>query len=90
MKCISKATRSSKKNIAKRPNNNLKLVHQVGSILEPSKFLYVPKTTLDQRSKVFTFVLAPKPLGPNSKKYPNHPRHFSKKIEFKPRSFDMV
>jgi hypothetical protein len=39
---------------------------------------------------VFTFVLVPKPLGPNSKKYPNHPRHLSEKFEFKPRSFDMV
>jgi hypothetical protein len=39
---------------------------------------------------VFTFVLAPKPLGPNSKKYPNHPRHLSEKFEFKLRSFDMV
>jgi hypothetical protein len=39
---------------------------------------------------VFTFVLAPKPLGPNSKKYPNHPRHLSEKFEFKLRSFDTV
>jgi hypothetical protein len=39
---------------------------------------------------VFTFVLAPKPLEPNSKKYPNHPRHLSEKFEFKPRPFDTV
>jgi hypothetical protein len=39
MKCISKATKFSQRNIAKRPNKDLKLVHQVESILEPSKFL---------------------------------------------------
>jgi hypothetical protein len=39
---------------------------------------------------VFTFVLAPKPLGPNSKKWPNYPRHTPKKFEIKPWSFDMV
>jgi hypothetical protein len=38
MKFIIKDKKYSKKNIAKR-HNNLKLVHQVGSILEPSKFL---------------------------------------------------
>jgi hypothetical protein len=39
MKSISKATEFSKRNIAKRPNKTLKIVHQVESILEPLKFL---------------------------------------------------
>ena len=39
MKSISKATKFSKRNIAKRPNKNLKIVHQVESTLEPLKFL---------------------------------------------------
>jgi hypothetical protein len=37
MKNISKATKFSKRNIAKRPNKKLKIVHQVESILEPLK-----------------------------------------------------
>jgi hypothetical protein len=67
MKCISKATKFSQRNIAKRPNKNLKIVHQVENTLEPLIFFLSPKTTLAQRSKVFTFVMAPKPLGPNRK-----------------------
>jgi hypothetical protein len=90
MKFISKATKFSKRNIAKRPNKNPKTILQERNTLEPFKIFLCPKTTLAQRSKVFTFVLAPKPLGPNSKKYPNHPRHLPEKFEFKPRSFDMV
>jgi hypothetical protein len=90
MKCISKATKFSKRNVAKRPNKNPKIILQEGNTLEPFKIFLSPKTTLAQRSKVFTFVLAPTPFGPNSKKYPNHPRHLSENFEFKPRSFDTV
>jgi hypothetical protein len=90
MKCISKATKFSKRNIAKRTNKNPKTILQEGNTLEPFKKILSPKTTLAQRSKVFTFVLVPKPLGPNSKKYPNHARHLPEKFEFKLRSFDMV
>jgi hypothetical protein len=90
VKSISKPTNFVKRSIAKRPNKNLKTILQEGNTLEPFKNLLSPKTTLAQRSKVFTFVLAPKPLGPNSKKYPNHPRHLPEKFEFKPMSFDMV
>jgi hypothetical protein len=39
MKSISKATKLSKRNLAKRPNKNLKIVHQVESTLEPLKSL---------------------------------------------------
>jgi hypothetical protein len=39
---------------------------------------------------VFTLVLAPKPLGPNNKKWPNYPRHTPEKFEPKPGSFDTV
>ena len=39
VKRISKATKLSKRNIAKRPHKNLNLVHQVESTLELSKFL---------------------------------------------------
>ena len=90
MKCISKPTNFVKRSIAKRPNKNPKRILQEGNTLEPLKFFLSPKTTLAQRSKVFTFVLAPKPLGPNSKKYPKHPKHLPEKFEFKPTSFDMV
>jgi hypothetical protein len=43
MKNISKATKFSKRNIAKRPNKNLKIVHQVESTLEPLKISLSPK-----------------------------------------------
>ena len=43
MKSISKATKFSKKKIAKRPNKNLNLVHQVESTLEPLKISLSPK-----------------------------------------------
>jgi hypothetical protein len=43
MKSFSKATKFSKKKIAKRPNKNLKLVHQVESTLEPLKISLSPK-----------------------------------------------
>jgi hypothetical protein len=33
-------------------------------------------------------VLAPKPLGPNNKKWPNYLRHPLEKFEPKPRPFD--
>ena len=89
MKCISKPTNFVKRIIAKRPNKNPKTILQEGNTLEPFKNFLSPKTTLAQRSKVFTFVVAPKPLGPNSKKYPNHPKHLPKKFEFKPRLFDI-
>jgi hypothetical protein len=39
MKSISIATKLSKRNITKRPNKNLKIVHQVESTLEPLKSL---------------------------------------------------
>jgi hypothetical protein len=39
---------------------------------------------------VFTFVLAPKPLGPNNKKWTNYPRHTPAKFETKPRPFVTV
>jgi hypothetical protein len=39
---------------------------------------------------VFTLVLAPKPLGPNNKKWPNYPRHTPEKFETKPGPFDTV
>jgi hypothetical protein len=90
MKCINKPTNFVKRSIATKPNKNPKTILQEGNTLEPCKKKISPKTTLAQRSKVFTFVLAPKPLGPNSKKYPNHPKHHPEKFEFKPRSFDMV
>jgi hypothetical protein len=90
IKCISKTTNFVKRSIAKRPNKNPKTILQEGNTLEPLKNFLSPKTTLAQRSKVFTIVLAPKPLEPNSKKYPNHPKHLPEKFEFKPRSFDMV
>jgi hypothetical protein len=35
MESISKATKLIKRNITKRPNKNLKIVHQVESTLEP-------------------------------------------------------
>jgi hypothetical protein len=91
MKCISKSTKFIKRSITKRPNKNLKTIHQVGEHTRAiQKFSKSPKPPLAQRSKVFTFVLVPKPLGPNSKKWPNYPRHIPEKFEFKPRSFDMV
>ena len=90
MKCISKATKFSKRNIAKRPNKNPKTILQEGNTLEPFKKFLSPKTTLAQRSKVFTFVLAPKPLGPNNKKWPNYIRHTLEKFEPKPRPVDKV
>jgi hypothetical protein len=90
MKCISKATKFSKRNIAKRPNKNPKTILQEGNTLEPFKKFLSPKTTLAQRSKVFTFVLAPKQLGPNSKNLKSNPKHLPKNFEFKLRSFDMV
>jgi hypothetical protein len=43
MKSISKATKLSKRNLAKRPNKNLKIVHQVESTLEPLKISVCPK-----------------------------------------------
>jgi hypothetical protein len=43
MKSISKATKFSKRNIAKRPNKNLKIVYQVESTLEPLKISLGPK-----------------------------------------------
>jgi hypothetical protein len=43
MKSISKATKFHKRNIAKRPNKNLKIVHQVESTLEPLKISLSPK-----------------------------------------------
>jgi hypothetical protein len=39
---------------------------------------------------MFTLVLAPKPLGPNNKKWPNYSRHTPEKFETKLGSFDMV
>jgi hypothetical protein len=39
---------------------------------------------------VFTFVLAPKPLGPNNKKWSNYLRHTLEKFEPKPRPLDKV
>jgi hypothetical protein len=72
------------------PTKTPKQFSKRGTHLSLAKKKLSPKTTLAQRSKVFTFVLAPKPLGPNSKKYPNHPKHHPEKFEFKPRSFDMV
>jgi hypothetical protein len=35
-------------------------------------------------------LLAPKPLGPNNKKWPNYPRHTPEKFEAKLGSFDTV
>jgi hypothetical protein len=61
-----------------------------GSTLDHLKFSKSPKPPLAQRSKVFTFVLAPKPLGPNNKKWPNYLRHTLEKFEPKPRPFDKV
>jgi hypothetical protein len=43
MDSISKAKKFSKKNIAKRPNKNLKIVHQVENTLEPLKISISPK-----------------------------------------------
>jgi hypothetical protein len=43
MKSISKSTKFSKKKIAKRPNKNLNLVHQVESTLEHLKISLSPK-----------------------------------------------